>query len=86
MKNQFWRIFLITSNLILFGCASTSEIITGPDGSPHQLVTCGNVKLCYEKATEVCGGPYKIVNTSNEVSGDAQSTSSTTKLLVKCQK
>ena len=63
-----------------------SKIINGPDGTPHHLVSCSYIESCYESATEVCGGKYKIVNTSNEVSGDAQSTSSTTNLLVKCSK
>jgi len=71
--------------LNLVACAS-AEVISGPDGTPHQLVTCADIKGCYEKAAEVCGGKYQIVNTSNEVSGDAKGTSSTTKLLVKCQK
>lgn len=77
----------VTSILCLnLAACATAEIINGPDGTPHQLVTCGDVKGCYEKAAEVCGGKYQIVNTSNHVSGGAQSTSTTTNLLVKCPK
>ncbi len=86
MKNQILVIALLVSNFFLAGWISTSEIIKGPDGNPHQVVTCGDVKHCYEKATEVCGGAYQIVNSSSQGSGDNQSTSSSTKLLVKCQK
>jgi hypothetical protein len=69
--------------LLSVGCA-TVEAVTGPDGSQHQLVSCGSVKYCYDKAREVCGGNYQIVNTSNSVSGNAESTSSQIQLLVKC--
>lgn len=67
----------------LLGCA-TAETITGPDGTENQLITCSTIKQCYEKASEVCGGRYKIVNTSSETSGSNGSTSTDISLLVKC--
>ncbi len=86
MKIQSLKILSSILILVLSACAASTKIINGPDGTPHQLVSCSDIESCYEKATEVCGGKYKIVNTSNQVSGDAQNTSSTTNLLVKCSR
>lgn len=75
-------IVILSLAITLVSCAS-SKIINGPDGSPHQLIRCGMLEKCYEKATEVCG-KYKIVNTATETSGMNGNTSSTINLLVKC--
>lgn len=69
--------------LFLSSCA-TSKAIIGPDGTENQLISGNSIEQCYEKANEVCGGPYKIVNTNSEVSGMYGDTSTTVKLLVKC--
>jgi hypothetical protein len=81
------RIKIITAFAAMMGLSgcTTAKIINGPDGTPHQLITCGNIEDCYQKAGEVCGGKYKIVNTSNTVSGANGMTSSSTHLLVKCE-
>lgn len=65
-------------------CTSV-QTIKGPDGTDHQLVHCYSIKNCYERASEVCG-KYKIVNTSNEVSGTKNNSSTSINLLVKCEK
>ncbi|HRO68039.1 MAG TPA: hypothetical protein PL182_10780 [Pseudobdellovibrionaceae bacterium] len=75
----------VLAALVLWGCAS-AKIITGPDGTENQLISCGGVEYCYEKAREVCGGNYKIVNTSSRTSGDGLSTSTQINLLVKCER
>jgi hypothetical protein len=77
MEEQFIKILALTGCLNLMACA-TSQIVNGPDGTPHQLLTCTLIEGCYQNAAEVCGGKYKIVNTSTRVSGDNQFTSSTT--------
>ncbi|MBT3584705.1 MAG: hypothetical protein HN509_07350 [Halobacteriovoraceae bacterium] len=82
MKRAISLLVLLT---LLQSCASSKQIV-GPDGSHHQLVSCPSIDMCYEKATEVCGGKYKIVNTSTETSGSQGYTSTDTKLLVKCSK
>lgn len=74
---------LLTVLAALSGCATT-ETIAGPDGEPAQLITCGAIKLCYQKATEVCG-KYKILNTTSEFSGEHSSGTSQIHLLVKCE-
>lgn len=76
---------LITGLLIflLLGCAST-ETIEGPDGTPHELVRCINIKRCYERARDACGGNYEIINTSNNVTGAQMQAMSDINLLVKC--
>lgn len=79
-------ILMMTALAALSGCAATAKMITGPDGSAHQLITCNAIEECYEKAREVCGGNYKIVNTNTVTSGDANGTSSSQRLLVKCEK
>jgi len=83
------KTFLRVSRIVglsgcLFGCV-TAKVITGPDGSPHQLITCPAVESCYAKAGEICG-KYKIVNTSSNTSGASGNTSTTIDMLVKCEK
>jgi hypothetical protein len=75
---------LVSMGFVFFGC-QTTRTITGPDGTPHQLITCQAIEYCYEDATKVCGGKYRIVNTSSQVETVFKETSSTTKLLVKCE-
>jgi hypothetical protein len=73
---------------LFLGCTSTSvESIQGPDGSAHHLLTCGDVKDCYERAAIGCSGKYQIVNTSQQIYRDSRGRpDNLTKLLVKCQK
>jgi hypothetical protein len=82
------RLLPTLSCLVFLGqtsCMTSSKVIDGPDGTPHQLIKCSSIEQCYKKAKTICGGPYKIVNTSNEVFGSEIGTSTTTNLLVKCQ-
>lgn len=85
MKLRFIKLLILSLCFNLFACAS-SEIITGPDGTPHELITCGRIKDCYAKATEVCGGKYKIINTTNAVAGNATYVGSNPEILVKCER
>ncbi|MBK7891506.1 MAG: hypothetical protein IPJ84_11900 [Bdellovibrionales bacterium] len=85
MNFRTQAIAMLFLGLAISGCASV-ETIPGPDGTPHQLVSCPDVRYCYEKAAEVCGGKYKIVNSSSSVSGSKESTSSSTEILVKCKR
>ena len=78
-------LLLVAVTPFLQSCA-TAKAIVGPDGSTNQLITCSSIELCYEKATEVCGGKYNIVHTSSEVSGSEGNTYTSLKLLVKCDK
>lgn len=79
LKYGFGGLFFLT------GCASV-ETLSGPDGTVHHLVHCSEVRLCYEKALQVCNGPYEIVNTSTRVSGAPHGwTTSEQQLLIKCQ-
>ncbi|NQZ78433.1 MAG: hypothetical protein HRT61_20335 [Ekhidna sp.] len=75
----------IVGALLLASCAS-SKVITGPDGTNHLLVTCESIEYCYEKAREDCGGKYKIINTSSEVTGTEMITTSSNQLLIKCER
>lgn len=76
---------LLFAFVSLLGCATAKPII-GPDGTENQLISCPSVEQCYEKAREVCGGTYKIVNTSSETSGANGVTGTDTNLLVKCDR
>lgn len=84
MRNRHFLALLIASAHLL-GC-TTAKPILGPDGTEHQLISCSEIEGCYSKATEVCGGKYKIANTSTETSGAAGYTGSETKLLIKCER
>lgn len=95
MKSIARLALIIFSPSIFFGCASieqgiqisrtgTSKTIVGPDGSPHELVKCFDIEMCYAKATEVCTGKFKIVD--NSTSYHDKDTVSLTSLLVKCGK
>ncbi len=85
MINRSIEIGLLLSFVCLLGCA-TAKTIIGPDGTVNQLISCHSIEDCYEKAREVCNGPYKIINTSSQTSGFNGNTSSEIKLLVKCRK
>lgn len=85
MIRIFFGLSLALGCLGLFGCA-TAKAIIGPDGTENQLISCEAIGQCYEKAHEVCGGPYKIVNTSTETSGTNGITGTEINLLVKCGK
>lgn len=84
MKNTTF-VPVLLSTLLILGC-STVSTITGPDGTDHQLLSCRQIEDCYSEATKICGGKYKIVNTSSETSGNDGKTETETKLLIKCQK
>ncbi len=45
--------------LLLGGCVSVTEV-RGPSGETSQLIKCTSTEDCYDKAREVCGGPYHI--------------------------
>lgn len=83
MTQSCIRLACLTAFLGIVGCASAKKII-GPDGTENQLISCDEIEGCYEKATEVCAGPYKIVNSTSEVSGHNGISGTTVKLLVKC--
>lgn len=76
-------LFKISLALLLTSCVST-KVVKGPDGSEHHLITCGDVELCYSKATEICG-KYKIIDSSTNTSEMNGTTSTFIKVLVKCQ-
>ncbi len=78
-----WRLGLGLLILNAIGCATATPII-GPDGTENQLISCPAVEQCYEKAREVCFGPYKIINSNSETSGSNGYTGTEVKLLVKC--
>ena len=89
LKKVVVAFILSTWTILIIGCA-TAKPITGPDGSQHQLITCESIEYCYEKATEVCGGKYQMVNNSTEHNSIAMANSSPIitsqfKLLVKCE-
>jgi hypothetical protein len=90
MRNYFITLVLFGA---LTGCASfnqaieisrtgTSKTISGPDGTPHELVQCTDIEICYKKSTEVCKGNFKIVDHTTSYRGS--DTASVTSLLVKC--
>jgi hypothetical protein len=79
------RIALRFIALNIAGCATATAIV-GPDGTENLLISCPAIQQCYEKAREVCGGTYKIVNSNSETSGANGYTSTETKLLVKCDR
>lgn len=85
ISNQFKVSLAILFSLTIIGC-TTAETIVGPDGTENELISCPSVEDCYQKANEVCHGPYKIVNTSTDTSGSNGYSGTTTKLLVKCGK
>lgn len=80
------NIFILAILLIVTSCATSQQII-GPDGTLHELITCENgVASCYEKATEMCGGKYDIINSSSQMHGSKKYVATEISLLVKCSK
>lgn len=88
MSSAYPKITFLLLALTFSACAlgpRAPQIVTGPDGTPHHLISCGTIEVCYEEAAKHCQGKYKIVNTSSETSGDPEYVSSVQKLLVKCE-
>jgi hypothetical protein len=69
--------------LTITACATVRPIV-GPDGTENLLVSAPSSEMAYEKAHEVCNGPYKIINTNSETSGFNGNTGSEIKMLIKC--
>lgn len=70
---------------LLISCASAKDV-TGPDGTPQKLITCGQLGKCYEKAAEECHGSFKQINAETKVvPGYNGTTTEEIKLLVKCE-
>ena len=53
---------LLALFLFLGGCATVIPV-SGPDGHQNELIKCDQAEFCYNKASEICGGPYNIINT-----------------------
>lgn len=74
------KVFTAVAILILItGCASSKTII-GPDGTENLLIKSGSIEGGYEKAREMCKGPYKIINSNSDSDKDGTMFN----LLVKC--
>jgi hypothetical protein len=58
------HLILLLTLGVLGGCVSASPT-TAPDGRPAYSVSCnGNFRdlgACYQKASEICHGPYDII-------------------------
>lgn len=76
---------ILCTTLLLNACGTAPKTIAGPDGTDHLLISCGSIENCYSKATESCGGKYKIVNTNSDTYGTRGTTFTSFKLLVKCE-
>ncbi len=77
---------LLLFSASLASCAGPSaREVPGPDGTPHQLVSCNYIESCYQDASKVCGGKYKIVNTTSELTGMYRTRDFQIMLLVKCE-
>lgn len=86
MKYRVSLLITLNAIAVLFSACASHKTIDGPDGTPHVLVSCGKIEVCYEKAKKACDGKYKIANTSNAVSTNADTgTTSSIDLLVKCE-
>jgi hypothetical protein len=77
------KLLILALSILISACATYRvKPVVGPDGSENQLIESFTIERCYDKAREVCGGNYKIVNTSSYKDG----VGSTFSLLVKCEK
>jgi len=79
MKSKKIRFSASICILIISACTTVTPIV-GPDGTENQLVKGPSIEACYEKAREVCGGPYKIVNSNS----DSDKNGTIFDLLIKC--
>lgn len=76
---------LLTLVFALSSCCGYSDRVIGPDGTTHYLVSCSNAYYCYQRASEICGGPYQIVNTTTDPNNYDGTSWAETRMLVKCQ-
>ena len=56
-------ILLTLGAALLAGCASAITPFTSPDGRQAYAMACGNgFSRCYDKARELCGGDYDVID------------------------
>ena len=79
------KCLLILSTIFLFAsCASRPSHVRLPNGQiGHSTLCYFNIDKCYNKAAEICGGAYEVVNTSTNRDSDGDDFS---KLLFSCKK
>lgn len=75
----------------LSGCETFgNQMVTGPDGTPHILISCGEMRACYARASQACPetqGKYTIVNTTSDtegVGGRPSTVMTSYEMLIKC--
>jgi hypothetical protein len=54
--------------LALGGCVTVKPVAL-PSGKSGHLITCSESAQCMNKAAEICGGPYEIIQTQSTVAG-----------------
>jgi len=54
---------LLLTAAMLAGCASPIRPFTSPDGRQAYAMACGKgLSRCYDKARELCGGDYDVID------------------------
>jgi hypothetical protein len=62
------RYSLILAALALGGCVHVAETHL-PDGNMGYTVECRHSSNCYNKAAELCHGPYKVLSGNTSTTG-----------------
>jgi len=76
--------------LTLTGCLNVAKPVRLPDGSQGYTISrCRGMNSCYNKAAEVCGGKYEVIDSTTRNSGAVAngtgSSSSSFEMAVKCK-
>lgn len=82
-----WQGFAGVGIGVLASACVTATPVMGPGGEEHQLIKCNSSEDCYEKAEEVCNGPYQLVDSGNRSNAGTWNTTfaeSWHEMLVKC--
>ena len=92
MKTLIASILLLT---MLTGCINAARPMQLPDGTTgYNITRCRSMAGCYNKAAEVCGGQYEVINSASQAFGSytavngigAGSAGTALEIAVKCKR
>ncbi len=76
--------FIFAFAFIFVGCTSSPGTVRLPNGQVGYSVKCYfDIDKCYNRAAEICGGAYEVVNSSSNRDSDGDDFS---KLLFSCKR
>jgi len=64
-----WKASIVLGVALAIGGCVTVKPVALPSGKAGHLISCSDSAQCMNKAAEICGGPYEIIQTQSRVAG-----------------